>query len=139
MGHKEDPAVANHISGQSNKPISQPPHVLPAEQVVQELKTDGNDGLSPEEAQRRLEEYGRNEFGEQKGVQPLRIIGGQLANAMTLVSFQSPTLLFAAPRGSRCFLSSPAPWAERGDSRGNCRIMCISDGNDVIARPEALG
>lgn len=90
MGQKEDPAVANHISGQSNKPLSSPPHVLPADQVVQELKTSGDNGLSPEEAQRRLEEYGRNEFGEQKGVQPLRIIGAQLANAMTLVSFSLP-------------------------------------------------
>lgn len=107
MGQKEDPAVANHISGQSNKPISQPPHVLPAEQVVQELKTSGDDGLTPEEAKKRLEEYGRNEFGEQKGVQPLRIIGAQLANAMTLVSFTPPALLFAASRGSRCFLSIP--------------------------------
>lgn len=85
MGQKEDPAVANHISGQSNKPISQPPHAIPADQVVQELKTSGNEGLSPDEAQRRLEEHGRNEFGEQKGVQPLRIIGAQLANAMTLI------------------------------------------------------
>lgn len=107
MGQKEDPAVANHISGQSNKPISQPPHAIPADQVVQELKTSGNEGLSPDEAQRRLEEHGRNEFGEQKGVQPLRIIGAQLANAMTLVSFHSPALRFAAPRGSRCFLSTP--------------------------------
>lgn len=89
MGQKEDPAVANHVSGQSNNPISKPPHVLPFEQVVQELQTNGDDGLTKQEAQKRLEQYGRNEFGEAKGVQPLSIIGAQLANAMTLVSFVS--------------------------------------------------
>ena len=111
MGQKEDPAVANHISGQANKPLSQPPHVLPADQVVQELKTSGDEGLSPEEAQRRLEEYGRNEFGEQKGVQPLRIIGAQLANAMTLVSFSPLLFIFAALSWFQVFpLYSPALW-----------------------------
>ena len=98
MGKKEDPAVANHVSGQSNNPISKPPHVLPFDQVVQELQTNSDDGLSPQEAQKRLEQYGRNEFGEAKGVQPLRIIGAQLANAMTLVSsIPSPSLLLVVP------------------------------------------
>lgn len=86
MGQKQDPAVANHVSGQSNKPISKPPHALPFDQVIHELQTDSDEGLSPEEAAKRLEEHGHNEFGEAKGVQPLSIIGAQLANAMTLVS-----------------------------------------------------
>jgi Na+-exporting ATPase len=59
--------------------------VLPVSQVIQELQTSGDEGLTPEEARKRLDEYGRNEFGEEQGVQPVRIIMGQLANAMTLI------------------------------------------------------
>lgn len=99
MGKKEDPAVANHVSGQSNKPLSKPAHELPFEEVIRELHSNGDDGLTQQEATKRLEEYGRNEFGESKGVQPLRIIGAQLANAMTLVSF--PPSSFLAPRCPR--------------------------------------
>ncbi|MBE3045430.1 hypothetical protein IMZ48_23355 [Candidatus Bathyarchaeota archaeon] len=101
MGQKEDPAVANHVTGQSNKPISQPPHALPYDKVLQELQTDSDEGLSPQEAAKRLEEYGRNEFGESKGVQPWSIIGAQLSNAMTLVSFiPSPFFLLVVPCAS---------------------------------------
>lgn len=86
MAKKQDPAVTNHVSGQSNKPISAPPHTLPVSKVIEELHTSGNEGLTAAEAKERLEVYGRNEFGEEQGVQPFRIIMGQLANAMTLVS-----------------------------------------------------
>ena len=99
MGQKEDPAVANHVSGQSNTPISKPPHVLPYDKVIQELQTDGDEGLSPQEAKARLEKYGRNEFGQAQSVQPLRIIGAQLANAMTLVSLSHHP---AVVRPSQC-------------------------------------
>ncbi|CAI4210270.1 unnamed protein product [Parascedosporium putredinis] len=85
MAKKQDPAITNHVSGQSNKPISAPPHTLPVNKVVEELQTNGDEGLSPAEAAKRLEEYGGNEFGEEQGVQPFRIIMGQLANAMTLI------------------------------------------------------
>ncbi|KAL0943175.1 sodium p-type [Colletotrichum truncatum] len=85
---KKDPeaeAMANHVSGQSNKPMSRPAHALTTEEVVQELRANTDDGLTPEEAKARLDEYGRNEFGADKGVQPLKIFIGQIANAMTLV------------------------------------------------------
>ncbi|OLN88991.1 Sodium transport ATPase 2 [Colletotrichum chlorophyti] len=85
---KPDPeaeAMANHVSGQSNKPMSRPAHALTTEQVVQELRANTDDGLTPDEAKSRLEVYGRNEFGAEKGVQPVKIFIGQIANAMTLV------------------------------------------------------
>ncbi|KDN68737.1 putative potassium/sodium efflux P-type ATPase [Colletotrichum sublineola] len=87
MGKKDPEAVAmaNHVSGQSNKPISRPAHALTAEQVVQELRANPDDGLTPQDAKARLDEFGRNEFGEEAGVQPLKIFIGQIANAMTLV------------------------------------------------------
>ena len=103
MGKKEDPAVANHVSGQSNKPISKAAHELSYQEVIRELHSNGDDGLTQQEAAKRLEEYGRNEFGESQGVQPLRILGAQLANAMTLVSFpllSLPFLCLAVPMPS---------------------------------------
>jgi P-type Na+/K+ transporter len=86
MGKKGlDQSVTDHVSGQSNKPISAPAHALAIEQVAQELSADIQNGLSNEEAKTRLEQYGRNEFGEQAGVQPARILIAQIANALTLV------------------------------------------------------
>lgn len=76
-----------HISGQANSPMSAPAHALTFEQVAQELNGNINDGLTESEAKQRLETYGRNEFGEQEGVQPLKIFIGQIANALTLVSY----------------------------------------------------
>ncbi|EMD00620.1 hypothetical protein BAUCODRAFT_81255 [Baudoinia panamericana UAMH 10762] len=46
---------------------------------------DGEDGLTTQEASRRLEEYGRNELGDAGGVNPGKILIRQIANAMTLV------------------------------------------------------
>lgn len=76
---------APHVSGQANKPLSAPAHALTFEEVAQQLGANLDNGLTPEEAKQRLEEYGRNEFGEQEGVQPFKILIGQIANALTLV------------------------------------------------------
>ncbi|KAH7369166.1 calcium-transporting ATPase [Plectosphaerella cucumerina] len=86
MGGTElDESVTNHVSGQANKPLSRPPHALSIEQVVEELKANPEDGLTDSDAKGRLEEYGKNQFGEEKGVQPVKILVAQVANAMTLV------------------------------------------------------
>lgn len=85
MAPKEQDTVA-HVSGQSNKPMSAPAHALSADQVVQELNANVTDGLTNEDAKRRLEEHGPNELGEDKGVQPMEIFIAQIANALTLVS-----------------------------------------------------
>ena len=78
-----------HVSGQSNTPLSRPPHALSSEEVLQGLKSDELTGLSPEEAHRRLHEHGPNELERKKGVQPLKIFFEQIFNAMTLVSSAS--------------------------------------------------
>lgn len=75
----------DHVSGQSNKPLSRPAHALTHQQLVEELGADALAGLSPDEAKRRLEEYGANALGDAEGVQPLKIVVAQIANAMTLV------------------------------------------------------
>jgi magnesium-transporting ATPase (P-type) len=86
---KKDDSVVAHVSGQANKPLSRPAHALTVAQAASELGAASIDGLSSQEATRRLDEYGRNEFGSDEGVQPLSILIGQIANAMTLV--MSPT------------------------------------------------
>ncbi|KAJ4288362.1 P-type ATPase [Collariella sp. IMI 366227] len=82
-GDKEPPA--QHVSGQSNRPLSHPAHALTHEQLAAELDADILSGLTAQEANVRLEQYGRNDLGEEEGVQPLKIIVAQIANAMTLV------------------------------------------------------
>ncbi|KAJ5566906.1 ATPase P-type K/Mg/Cd/Cu/Zn/Na/Ca/Na/H-transporter [Penicillium sp. DV-2018c] len=66
-------------------PLSQPAHTLPYEQVIQELNTELNEGLTPEEASRRLQEYGPNKLDEGEGVSVFKILVRQVANAMMLV------------------------------------------------------
>lgn len=103
MGKKnaaEEAAVANHKSGQSNKPISAPPHALSYDDVARELGSDTQNGLSEDDHQKRLEEYGPNEFGESKGVQPVRIFVGQIANSLTLVRNALYPLPFITPQNA---------------------------------------
>ncbi|KAI0514368.1 potassium/sodium efflux P-type ATPase [Xylaria bambusicola] len=78
-------SAGEHVSGQSNKPMSRPAHALSYEQVIHELDSDPINGLSSEAAKQRLEELGQNALGDSEGVSPLKIIIAQIANAMTLV------------------------------------------------------
>lgn len=73
------------MSGQANKPMSKPAHALDRDIVRNELNADVKQGLSGPEAQSRLQEYGNNELDDGPGVQPLKILLRQVANAMMLV------------------------------------------------------
>jgi Na+-exporting ATPase len=75
-----------HVSGQSNMVLSKPAHALTHEELVEELDANTTDGLTTEEAKRRLEEYGPNMFQDARGVKPWEILVRQVANAMMLVS-----------------------------------------------------
>ena len=75
-----------HISGQANKPLSAPPHALPSDAFLDELKANVSDGLSSNDAKARLGEYGTNELDDGPGVQPVKILIRQIANAMILVN-----------------------------------------------------
>ena len=85
MKEKKAEPLEGHVSGQSNKPLSRPPHALSAEQVIQELNVDATRGLEAGDAAARRGEYGANELHEEKGVQPLKIFIEQIFNAMTMV------------------------------------------------------
>ena len=86
MGNKKDGDEPPHVSGQANKPLSQPPHSLSHQAVSDELGANSQNGLTPADAKSRLEAYGRNELDDGPGVQPVKILVRQIANAMMLVS-----------------------------------------------------
>jgi magnesium-transporting ATPase (P-type) len=83
---KNSVSSVEHVSGQSNKPLSKPAHALTYEAVIQEIRANAEDGLTSSEARLRLDDHGRNELGEGKGTQPGKILIRQVANAMVLVS-----------------------------------------------------
>ena len=88
MGKKQkevEAAMQNHVSGQSNKPLSKPAHALTYQQVIEEIKTNPDDGLTAAEATSRNQEYGNNQIGDAGGVNPGKILLRQIANAMILV------------------------------------------------------
>ncbi|KAH7029438.1 potassium/sodium efflux P-type ATPase [Microdochium trichocladiopsis] len=85
MGKRGDDPLAGHVSGQSNKPLSRPPHALPYAQVITELESDEINGLHSAVAEQRLTDFGPNDLGEADGVSALKIVVAQIANAMTLV------------------------------------------------------
>ncbi|KAK3900583.1 sodium transport ATPase [Staphylotrichum tortipilum] len=85
MAKDGSPSLGAHVSGQSNQPLTRPAHALAHDQVARELDADVLSGLTAHEARARLERFGRNDLGEEEGVQPLKIVVAQIANAMTLV------------------------------------------------------
>ncbi|KAF2841503.1 Na(+)/Li(+)-exporting P-type ATPase [Patellaria atrata CBS 101060] len=94
MGKSKQPELENHVSGQSNKPLSKPAHALSYAAVIEETKANADDGLTTQEAKSRLEEFGRNELGDTGGVQPVKILVRQVANAMTLVLIMAMAVSF---------------------------------------------
>jgi Na+-exporting ATPase len=96
--NNSDDVNENRVSGQANKPLSAPAHALANDAVSSEIGANTNDGLTTDEAKSRLEEYGRNELDDGPGVQPIKILVRQVANAMMLVkrpmSSTKPTMSF---------------------------------------------
>lgn len=90
--------MGEHVSGQSNQPLSRPPHSLSAEQVLEELRSNSTTGLSPDEVPQRLDEYGPNELEQNKGVRPIKIFLEQIFNAMTLVGLAGLDLRHSSTR-----------------------------------------
>lgn len=77
--------LSRHVSGQSNRPLTRPAHALVSTQLISEIGTSPDDGLTTTEAQNRLVEHGRNEIGDRGGVNLTKILVRQIANAMVLV------------------------------------------------------
>ncbi|EKG20739.1 ATPase P-type K/Mg/Cd/Cu/Zn/Na/Ca/Na/H-transporter [Macrophomina phaseolina MS6] len=95
MKKKTETTLAGHASGQSNKPLSRPAHALHHAVVTTEVGANPEDGLSTDEAQKRLKEFGPNELGDSEGVAPGKILLRQIVNAMTLVLILAMAVSFA--------------------------------------------
>jgi magnesium-transporting ATPase (P-type) len=94
--------MEEYVSGQSNKPLPKPAHALDGNAVVEGLDGNARDGLTKEDAQSRLNEFGRNELDEGPSVQPFKILLRQVANAMMLVSEVSADRVSPADLYKRC-------------------------------------
>ncbi|PGG97223.1 potassium/sodium efflux P-type ATPase, fungal-type [Polytolypa hystricis UAMH7299] len=75
-------------------PLSLPAHCLTAEAAIRDLETHPDDGLTPDEAQRRLETYGLNQLEGGEGVSIVKILIRQVANAMMLVLIMAMAVSF---------------------------------------------
>lgn len=70
--------------------LSRPAHTLAYKNVIEELGTALDEGLTPEDASHRLQLYGPNKLDEGEGVSVIKIFLRQVANAMMLV--KRPTI-----------------------------------------------
>lgn len=82
--------------GSGASPLSQPAHTLTPEAALSELQSKLDDGLTSDEAKARLQKYGPNKLDEGEGVSMVKILVGQVANAMMLV--KGPISLFFSPQ-----------------------------------------
>ncbi|CAA7264368.1 unnamed protein product [Cyclocybe aegerita] len=69
-------------------------HTLTPEQIFADLGTNPADGLSKNEAARRLETYGENLLAGKGGVSAWKVFFSQLANALTMVLLAALALSF---------------------------------------------
>jgi Na+-exporting ATPase len=67
--------------------LSKPAYLLSVEEALRELNADPDRGLTEEDAKARLQNAGPNELQGGGGVSPVRILAGQIFNAMVLVRF----------------------------------------------------
>ncbi|CAH0053493.1 unnamed protein product [Clonostachys solani] len=96
MAEKQTSGVeVETLSTPNNNILSRPAHTLTYGQARDELQADFTTGLGADDAATRLAKYGANNFGEEKGVQPLQILIAQVVNAMTLVLLLALAASFA--------------------------------------------
>ncbi len=86
--------MENNVPGQGNKILTKPAHALEGNELVQQLEADIENGLTAAIARQRLEQYGRNELDDGPGVQPVKILIRQVANAMMLVLIMAMAVSF---------------------------------------------
>ena len=75
--------------------MSKPAHALERDVLIRELGADAENGFSKAIAYEKLEEFGRNELDDGPGVQPVKILIRQVANAMMLVLIMAMVVSFA--------------------------------------------
>ncbi|KFY31215.1 hypothetical protein V493_01295 [Pseudogymnoascus sp. VKM F-4281 (FW-2241)] len=69
-------------------------HALTVDETRDQLETNLEDGLSHSQIASRTEKWGRNELDDGPGVQPIKILVHQIANAMILVLIMAMAVSF---------------------------------------------
>lgn len=85
-GSREGPLPPAAAGPRGKWTLSQDAYLLSPDQVLSELVTDLDTGLSESAAKERLSDVGLNELQGGGGVSVVRILMGQIFNAMVLVS-----------------------------------------------------
>jgi Na+-exporting ATPase len=88
----QDRAEKGQAADQTQQPLSQPAHSLTYTDVINQLGTNSDDGLTSGEVKQRLETYGENMLEGDEGVSLAKIVIRQIANAMMLVSNEPESL-----------------------------------------------
>lgn len=65
--------------------MSQPAHCISAGDVLDQLQSDAQNGLSDSEVSKRQETHGANALEGSGGAGPIRILMNQVLNALTMV------------------------------------------------------
>jgi Na+-exporting ATPase len=68
--------------------LSKAVYLITAEEVARELNTDPDSGLNESDAKSRLEDAGKNVLRSGGGISSIRILMGQIFNAMAMVSLR---------------------------------------------------
>jgi P-type Na+/K+ transporter len=75
--------------------LSRPAHLISPSIIANELNTDLDNGITEEEAVKRLEFYGQNQLEGGDGVSAIAILVRQLFNAMCLILVMAMVVSFA--------------------------------------------
>ncbi len=60
-------------------------HALTTEEALNELQVQEKQGLTPQEAQHRIEQYGLNELKKEKGKSPIKLFLGQFTDILMVI------------------------------------------------------
>ena len=69
-------------------------YAMESKEVLNELKIDINTGLTPEEVNERLRQYGFNELTKEEKASPLALFFGQFKNVLTIILLIATVLSF---------------------------------------------
>ncbi len=64
---------------------SKPWHALTVEESLTELQVRENEGITPQEAQTRLQQYGPNELKKEKGKSPIKLFLSQFTDVLMII------------------------------------------------------
>ncbi|ORX97929.1 potassium/sodium efflux P-type ATPase [Basidiobolus meristosporus CBS 931.73] len=73
-----------------------PYHTYDIQDTAQKLDTNLEDGLSSQQVQERLQQYGHNQMSGNGGVSPWKVLFRQIANSLTIILVAAMAIAFSA-------------------------------------------